>query len=183
MSEAAESLDRAAERRAFTLIGFLSVAVLAFLFWLLYFREGSAGAPSWVGSLPAVNALLNFTSAVFLVLGFLAIRAGKRELHMRLMLAALSVSALFLVSYVVYHHFQGDTRFLGQGLVRPIYFVILVSHILLSMVAVPLVLTTVFFAATRRFSRHRRIARFTFPVWLYVSVTGVAVFVLLRVWG
>ena len=183
MSDAAESLERGSERRAFTVIGALSIAVLAFLFWLLYFREGASEAPSWVSKLPALNALLNSTSAVLLVAGFLAIRARKRDLHMKLMLSAVGFSTLFLVSYILYHHFQGDTRFAGEGLIRPVYFFILISHILLSMAAVPLVLTTLFFAATKRFSRHRRLARFTFPVWLYVSVTGVAVFFLLKLWG
>lgn len=183
MSDPAESSDPRSERRAFAVIGALSVLVLSFLFWLLYFREGAAEVPPWVSRLPVLNAGLNFTSAVLLVAGFVAIRVRKRELHMKLMLSAVGVSGLFLVSYVVYHHFQGDTRFLGEGLVRPIYFFILASHILLSMVALPLVLTTLFFAATRRFSRHRRLARFTFPVWLYVSVTGVAVFFLLKLWG
>lgn len=176
-------LDRATERRAFLVIGVASVAVLVYLFWLLYFRPGAGEAPSWARSLPALNAALNFTSAVFLVSGFVAIRSRRRELHMKLMLTAVVFSALFLASYVVYHHYHGDTLFEGQGLVRPVYFFVLVSHILLSMVGLPLVLVTLFFAGTRRFHRHRRVARFTLPVWLYVSVTGVLVFFLLKIYG
>ena len=102
---------------------------------------------------------------------------------MKLMLAALLVASVFLASYVVYHHYHGDTRFEGQGPVRPIYFFVLVTHVLGSMVALPVVLATLFFAATRRFERHRRLARFTFPLWLYVSVTGVLVFLLLSRYG
>jgi len=126
-----------------------------------------------------MNAALNATSAVLLVSGFFAIRRGRRELHLKLMLGAVLVASVFLASYVTYHHYHGDTRFTGQGVVRPIYFFILVTHILGSMVALPVVLTTLFFALTRRFARHRRLARFTFPLWLYVSVTGVLVFFLL----
>jgi putative membrane protein len=176
-------LDRSTERKAFLVIGAASVAILVYLFWLLYFRQGSTEAPSWTRSLPALNAALNFTSAIFLASGFLAIRRGRRELHMKLMLSAVVFSALFLASYVVYHHYHGDTHFEGQGLVRPVYFFVLVSHIFLSMVGLPLVLTTLFFAGTRRFHRHRRVARVTFPIWLYVSVTGVLVFFLLATYG
>jgi len=164
-------------------IGLLSVAVLAYLFWLLYGRAGSTEPPSWTSSLPALNAALNATSAVVLVSGLLAIRRGRRELHRKLMLGALLVASVFLASYVTYHHYHGDTRFQGQGPVRLFYFIVLVTHILGSMVALPMVLTTLFFALTRRFERHRRLARFTFPLWLYVSVTGVLVFFLLSRYG
>ncbi len=120
---------------------------------------------------------------MLLVAGLLAIRSGRRELHIKLMLSAVGVAGLFLASYIVYHHFHGDTRFGGQGLIRPVYFFILISHIAGSIVALPLVLTTLFFAGTKRFERHLKIARVTFPVWLYVSVTGVTVFFLLKLWG
>jgi putative membrane protein len=149
----------------------------------LYFRSAGAGAPAWTSALPALNAGLNFTSAVLLTAGFVAIKNGRRERHQKLMVSAVVVAGTFLVSYIIYHHFHGDTRFGGQGLVRPTYFFILVSHILLSMVAVPMVLTTLFFAATEQFDRHKRIARYTFPIWLYVSVTGVLVFFFLKLWG
>jgi putative membrane protein len=171
------------DRNSFLVIGAASLLILAYLFWLLYFRAGSGDAPAWTRSLPALNAALNFTSAVFLTWGFLSIRRGRRELHRKLMLTAVLFSALFLASYVVYHHYHGDTHFGGHGVVRPLYFFVLVSHVLLSMVALPLVLTTLLFAATRRFDRHRRLARMTFPVWLYVSVTGVLVFFLLEAYG
>ena len=161
----------------------MSVGVLGFLFWLLYFRPAAAGAPSWTSSLPTLNACLNFTSAVLLTAGFVAIKNGNRERHKKLMLAAVFVAGTFLVSYIIYHHFHGDTRFGGEGLVRPVYFFVLISHIALSMVALPLVLTTLFFAGTEQFERHKKLARFTFPIWLYVSVTGVAVYFFLKLWG
>lgn len=159
----------------------LSAAIAAFLFWFIYFRESQPEAyPAWVTALPTVNALLNGLAACCLVGGYLAIRRGRREVHMRWMLSALTFSALFLVSYITYHHFHGDTLFPGQGWVRPVYFFILISHIVLSVVALPMILSTVLWAMLSRFASHRAIARWTLPVWLYVSVTGVAVYFLLR---
>ena len=96
------------------------------------------------------------------------------------MLGAVVFSVLFLTSYIVYHHFHGDTPFPGQGFIRPVYFVILISHIGLSIIALPMVLTTLYYAGTRQFQTHRKIARYTLPIWLYVSVTGVAVFLFLK---
>jgi putative membrane protein len=178
-----ESASRGSERRAFGVIAGSSAAILAYLLWLLYGRAGSAEPPPWTTSLPALNAVLNSTSSVLLSSGFLAIRRGRRGLHMKLMLGALFVASLFLASYVIYHHYHGDTRFGGEGASRPLYFFVLVTHILGSMAALPLVLATLYFALTQRFARHRRLARLTFPLWLYVSVTGVLVFVLLSRFG
>ncbi|HEY7817971.1 MAG TPA: DUF420 domain-containing protein [Vicinamibacteria bacterium] len=175
--------DRGTERRVFAAIGALSAAVLGYLFWLLYVREAGGEPPSWTSSLPALNAALNFSSALLLVAGYLAIRRGNRDLHRNLMLAALLVASVFLSSYVTYHHYHGDTRFTGEGPVRSVYFFVLVTHILGSMAALPMVLATLFFALTQRFERHRRLARFTFPLWLYVSITGVVVFFLLSRYG
>jgi putative membrane protein len=169
-----------AERRPLVWILPLSAAIAGFLIWLIYLKTARAAAPAWVASLPAANAFFNTCSACALTLGWLSIKRGDRRMHARCMLSAVAFSALFLASYVVYHNFHGDTRFPGQGLVRPIYFFILVSHIGLSIVALPMILSTLFYAATSRFESHRRIARLTLPVWLYVSVTGVVVFALLR---
>lgn len=168
-----------ASRRPFYVIGLLSAAVAAFLIWLIYFK-GRAEAPSWVASLPAANATFNSLSALCLVGGFWNIRRRRVDVHRRFMLSAASFSALFLVSYITYHFFHGDTRFPGQGWIRPVYFFVLITHILLSVIALPLIFATLYFALTSGFQIHRRIARWTFPVWLYVSVTGVAVFLILR---
>lgn len=157
----------------------VSGAIVGFLFWLIYFAPTVEGAAN-VAFLPAVNACLNATSAVLVSLGVLAIKNGKRDAHMRFMISATIASGLFLVCYIIYHTFQGDTKFQGQGFIRPIYFFILISHIILSVAVVPMILSTLFFAIFKRFDMHRRIARFTYPVWLYVSVTGVLVFLLLR---
>lgn len=132
-----------------------------------------------LGDLPAVNATLNGTSAVLLVAGYLAIRQGRVKLHRALMLSALSASILFLVSYLYYHYHVGTTYFTGQGWVRPVYFTILISHTILAVVIVPLVIVTLYRALRQDFPRHRRIARVTFPVWLYVSVTGILVYLML----
>lgn len=171
-----------AERRPLVWILPLSGAIAGFLIWLIYLKATPTAAPSWVASLPALNAFLNACAAGALTGGYRAIRRGDRATHVRCMLSAVAFSALFLVSYVVYHSFHGDTRFPGQGFVRPVYFFILVSHIVLSIVALPMILTTLFHAARGRFASHKRIARLTLPVWLYVSVTGVVVFALLRLY-
>ncbi|MGE5303714.1 MAG: DUF420 domain-containing protein [Alphaproteobacteria bacterium] len=126
--------------------------------------------------LPTLNAALNSLSAVLLVIGFLYIRFNNRRAHKTFMLAALACSTLFLVSYLVYHYQVGSVPFKGQGWIRPLYFSILLSHTILAAVVVPLVLITVTRGLRERFDAHRRIARWTFPVWLYVSVTGVVVY-------
>jgi putative membrane protein len=161
----------------------LSTLVIGFLLWLIYLKETPDRLVAGSSILPAVNALLNTLSACSLVAGFISIRRGLISTHRNFMLGALAFSALFLVSYILYHSAQGDTPFRGTGVVRPVYFFILISHILLTVVALPMILTTVFFALTSRFTAHRRVARITFPAWLYISVTGVAIFFMLRVFS
>ena len=169
--------------RAFMIINALTSAVaLAFLFWLLYLRHGG-GSTSTLSFLPAVNAALNATTTIFLVRGWFAIKSGNRALHAFCQKSAFVFSAVFLVCYIVYHSVHGDSHFQGQGWLRPVYFFILISHILLSMAALPMVLATFFFALTARFETHRKLARWTFPIWLYVSVTGVLVFAFLKVFS
>ncbi len=132
----------------------------------------------------ALNASLNGTSAVLLGCGYWAIRNGKIAVHKRFMVAAFAVSTVFLVSYLVYHYRVGHVAFQGQGWVRPVYFVLLISHTILAIVIVPLILVTLRRAWMERFDKHRIIARWTFPLWMYVSVTGVIVYVLLyQVYG
>src|SRR5262245_1521850 len=126
--------------------------------------------------LPALNASLNALSAACLLLGYLCIRARKRDAHRAFMLAAVCSSTLFLVSYLVYHFHVGSVRFQGEGLLRTVYLSILLSHTVLAALVVPLVITTLFRALRGRFDAHRRLARYTLPVWAYVSVTGVVVY-------
>jgi uncharacterized membrane protein YozB (DUF420 family) len=127
----------------------------------------------------ALNASLNGISAVLLAGGYLAIRRGKREVHKRFMISAFIVSCAFLVSYLVYHYRVGHVPFGGHGWIRPVYFTLLISHTILAVVIVPLILVTLRKAWTERFDKHRAIARWTLPLWFYVSVTGVIVYVLL----
>jgi putative membrane protein len=137
-------------------------------------------APDWVSALPAANATFNSLSALCLVFGYVNIRRRNRVVHERFMWGATTFSGLFLISYITYHFFHGDTHFPGQGLIRPVYFFVLITHIGLSMVALPLILATLWYSVTGRFQFHRRIAKWTFPIWLYVSVTGVLVFFILK---
>src|ERR1700758_2242800 len=126
----------------------------------------------------AVNALLNGTSAVVLACGYVAIRSGKVAVHKAFMIAAFVVSCAFLVSYLVYHYRVGHVAFQGQGWIRPVYFVLLLTHTVLAIVIVPLILITLRRAWLQRFDKHRLIARWTLPLWFYVSVTGVIVYVM-----
>jgi uncharacterized membrane protein YozB (DUF420 family) len=132
-----------------------------------------------VHDLPAVNASLNALSGGLLVAGYIMIRARRIQLHRRLMTAAFITSSIFLVFYVIYHAQVGSVPFRRTGLVRPIYFTILISHVILAATVVPLALITFSRGLKGRYPQHVRIARWTFPVWLYVSVTGVLVYVLL----
>jgi putative membrane protein len=127
----------------------------------------------------ALNATLNAASAILLAGGYAAIRTGKREVHKRFMISAFLVSCAFLVSYLVYHYRVGHVVFQGQGIIRPIYFALLISHTILAVVIVPLILITLRRAWLGRFDRHRIIARWTLPLWFYVSVTGVVVYIML----
>ncbi len=158
------------------IIGLTSLVVVAGVGLLLVGR-GPQAAPAYdVSALPAVNALLNGTSALLLTAGFGFIRRRNVAAHRACMLSAFGVSTLFLVSYLVYHAQAGSVPFQGRGWIRPVYFALLLSHVALAAVIVPLALTTIYRAWTERFDRHRRIARWTLPIWLYVSVTGVVVY-------
>jgi putative membrane protein len=168
--------------RTFMIINLaVSGAAIAFLFWLIYVRKGG-GDSATLSFLPAVNAALNATTTAFLIRGWFAIRAGDRALHAFCQKTAFIFSSLFLVCYIIHHSLHGDTRFTGEGWIKSVYFTILISHILLSIVALPMVLATFFFAITQRFATHRKLARVTFPLWLYVSITGVLIFAFLKVY-
>jgi putative membrane protein len=158
----------------------VSGLAVSFLLWLLYVHRAPVDfARRWM-FLPALNAFLNGMCAITLCVGLYFIKHRNREAHRTSMLLAFVFSSIFLVSYIVNHALHGDTIFPGQGAVRTLYLSILASHVILSIVALPMVLTTFFFSLTGRFAMHRRIARLTFPIWLYVSITGVVVFVFLK---
>ena len=161
----------------------VSALASAFLFWLVYAHHAPEAYAMRLRFLPALNALFNGLSAIALVVGLLLIKRKRIAAHRAAMLTAFAFSTLFLVSYITNHYLHGDMLFPGpHNAVWMAYIVILISHITLSVVALPLVLITFFFALTGRYSTHRKIARWTYPIWLYVSVTGVIVGGLLAGW-
>ncbi len=131
-----------------------------------------------IADLSHVNALLNAISSIFLIAGYGAIRRGRRDRHRACMLAAAAVSVLFLISYLTYHFNSGLARFGGEGAIRVFYFAFLIAHVAIAIVIVPLVPITLFRALSGRFDRHRRIARWTLPLWLYVTTSGVVIYIM-----
>lgn len=172
--------EKPSSKVAVSIILLVSALACAFLFWLIYFKptpDLEAGAYAW---LPALNALLNALSATALCIGIVMIKQGRQLAHKRYMAAAFLFSTLFLLCYIAHHSLHGDTVFPKELGWRNIYYGVLISHIILSIVALPLVLTTFYLSLSGRLTSHRKVAKITFPIWLYVSVTGVIIFVLLR---
>ena len=132
-----------------------------------------------VSDLPALNATLNAACAVLLIIGWTLIKRGRIQQHRRVMIAAVCTSALFLISYLVYHAQVGSVRFTGTGPIRIVYFTVLLTHTVLAAAIVPMVLVTLSRGLSGKYDPHRRIARWTMPIWLYVSITGVIVYVML----
>ncbi len=158
----------------------VSLTASAFLCWLVYFHHPSDATNTHLAFLPALNALLNGLCTIALLIGYRYIRRGALIEHRNSMFTAFFFSTLFLVSYITNHALHGDARFPGHGTARFVYlWILLTPHILASMVALPLVLITFFLSLTGRFPLHRRVARYTFPLWLYVSVSGVIVYAML----
>jgi putative membrane protein len=171
--------------KAFGIILFLGAAVFAFLLWLVYLKKSLGTTSGIIANLDSVNAGLNSLSTLFLIGGLIAILRRKYNVHMKFMFSALTSSALFFVCYVIYHSFQGEHRFPKTGAahaVRPYYLLLLASHIVLSAVAVPMILASFYLSLSGRYALHKRVSRVTFPIWLYVSVTGVVVYVMLRMY-
>jgi len=171
------------DRTVFSLIGAFSLSIIIFLIWLIYLNDYHGEIPEWTFNLSGWNAIFNSSSALCLIFGYVAIRKQKIKVHRSFMVMAVLFSTGFLISYVLYHHFHGDTKFLGEGWVRILYFFILISHIILAVCIIPLILITLFFALNRRFVQHRKIARITLPLWFYVSVTGVMVYFFLKAYS
>ena len=175
-------VTRLSDRAVLSVIAVVSAVALLVLATLLLGRAAAGSVGPSVGALPTVNALLNTASAVLLTAGFVFIRRRNVAAHRACMLGAFAVSVLFLVCYVVYHAYAGSRPFAGQGWIRPVYFGLLVSHIVLAAAIVPLALTTIYRGLSAQLDRHKRLARRTLPIWLYVSVTGVIVYLLLYHW-
>jgi putative membrane protein len=166
------------DKKYLVLIAILSVLipiVVAMLFFMP--KEGSSQVD--VSFLPTLHAILNSMTAIALVIGYYNIRKGNINVHRGAMATAFGLSAIFLVSYVTYHFLGERTIYGGDGLLKLFYYFILLTHIVLAVVIVPLVLLSMYFAISEQFNRHKRISRWTFPIWLYVAVTGVLVYILI----
>jgi len=174
--------DLSPRKALLTILG-LSAVIFGFLIWLVYFKQAANYSSEFIGNLAAVNAFWNFITTVFLLLGYREIKRRNFDKHLKYMFAALGASSLFFIGYVVYHAFHGETKFLAQGIIRPVYFFVLISHIVLSAISVPLILSSFYFSLAGKFESHRKVSRWTFPLWLYVSVTGVMIFVMLKIFN
>lgn len=183
LPNSASMLQNFDSKKAIQLIIGVSIVAVIFLFWLIYFKPPMVTQISWISKLSYFNALFNGLSTIFLLLGLNEIRKKQFNKHMKYMISAFISSTMFLVCYVVYYNFVGETKFMTEGVVRYIYFFILISHIILSIFVVPMILTTFFYSFSGRFIQHKKLARWTFPIWLYVSVTGVLIFIFLKVFG
>lgn len=159
--------------------GVVSTVALAILGYLLLLRRGS-GEPGALAFMPAVNACFNALTAVLLVLAVIAIKNKQVLRHQTLMLSAFASSSFFLVGYLAYHYVHGDTKYPGTGAMRGVYLLVLASHVLLSIPVVPMCLAAFYFAFKKKFVTHKKLTKVLFPIWLYVSVTGVLVFFMLR---
>lgn len=170
---------RLEDKKFFLFNAVVSALALSLLAWLLLIRRGTAGGAD-LSFMPAVNASFNALAATLLLAGLVSIKQRRVDLHKRFMVSAFAASSLFLIGYVTYHYVHGDTKYTGVGPIRTVYFGILISHVLLSIGVVPLALTAFYYAWRKRFSTHAKVARILFPIWLYVSITGVVIYFMLR---
>ncbi len=166
------------DRRFFVFNAVVSTAALALLAWLLLIRRGADGGLD-LSFMPAINAGWNALSTVLLISAYVAIKQRKIDVHRHLMVAAFVSSSLFLVGYVAYHYVHGDTHY--EGAFRTPYLIILASHVLLSVAVVPMALSAFYFAWKKRFSTHKKITKILWPIWVYVSITGVVIWYMLHV--
>jgi len=163
------------------IVAIIAVSAVAslFLFWLIYFHPPADVSGTHLSFLPALDALLNALAAIALVVGFGFIRAKQVAPHRASMFIAFVFSSVFLAAYITNYALHGEMHFQGEGGIRWVYFPLLISHIVLAVVVLPMILITFFLSLSGRFPAHRRLARYTFPIWLYVSVTGVIVYLML----
>jgi putative membrane protein len=168
-----------ADRTFFAWNAVVSTAAVGFIAYILRRDAGPTGAVD-LSFVPAVNAACNALASACLVTGYVAIRRRRVHLHRLCMVTAFAMSAVFLVGYLSYHYVHGDTKYAGGGVGRVVYLAVLASHVVLSIAVVPGCLTSFYFAVTKQFERHRRLNRVFLPIWLYVSVTGVLIYFLLR---
>lgn len=170
-------------KNAVAIIVLVGVASFITIFVMMFFGKEVVHNYKWVQNLPMFNVFFNSLSIIFLLLGYNEIKKRNFAKHSKYVIFAFIASSFFLVGYLIHAYFTGDSKFMGEGVVRPIYFFILISHIILSAFVVPLVLTSFFLALKGKFELHKKVSRFTFPIWLYVSVTGIVVFIFLRIYN
>lgn len=166
------------DKRVFQIIMILSVVVFAVVV-ILYSLPKQESIPPWAEFLPMLNACINGTCSVLLITSLMAIKKKNIQLHKKLNITTFVLSSIFLVSYIVFHSFGVETRFPIDHPVRPFYLFILLTHIILAAVVLPLVLVSFYFGLTGKIEKHRKVSKFTFPVWLYVTVTGVVVYLMI----
>ncbi|MBR9859472.1 DUF420 domain-containing protein [bacterium] len=158
-------------------------AVTVFVFLVVLILKSGLISPSnppeWIFNLPLLNALINGTCAILLILSLMAIRKKKIKVHKTLNITTFLLSALFLISYIVFHLFVPSTSFGGEGTIRTVYFIILISHIILAAIILPLILISFWFGLKMDVKRHKKVVRFTYPIWLYVAITGVVVYLMI----
>jgi len=166
--------------KANLLIGLTSLCIFSFVIYIVYLNPTQSNVPQWVKTIPSVNAFFNFLTSLFLILAIYFVKVQKNiPKHKIFIMCAIISSILFLIGYSFYHALHGDTKFIAQGSIRYIYFFLLISHIVLSFFQVPLILSTLYNALILNYETHKKLARITFPVWLYVSVTGIIVYIFL----
>jgi putative membrane protein len=180
MTDSTLGVARKSDRPFWIVNAVVSILALALLAYLLLLRQGSRADAHALAFMPAVNASFNAMSAVLLVLAVRAIKAKQVARHQALMISAFASSTFFLVGYLAYHYVHGDTKYPGTGALRGVYLALLASHVLLSIPVVPMCLAAFYYAFRRSFATHKRITKVLFPIWLYVSITGVLVFAMLR---
>jgi len=158
------------------IIGILSVAIPVVVAILMFIPQTGKLGDLNVSFLPHLNAVINTATALALLSGYIFIRNGKKQYHITAMITAFVLSSIFLVSYVIYHYQAPPTKFMGEGFIKGVYFFILLTHIILAAVVVPFVLLSIYFGISKQYEKHRRIVKWTFPIWLYVAITGVVVY-------
>ncbi|WP_394825256.1 DUF420 domain-containing protein [Pendulispora albinea] len=177
---AESALSKNTDRPFWIVNAVVSILALSLLTYLLLIRQTSPGDSAALAFMPAVNATFNAIAAVLLVLAVVAIKKKQVTRHQALMLSAFASSSLFLVGYLAYHYVHGDTKYPGEGGARVVYLLILASHVILSIPVLPMCLAAFYYAFQRNFVTHKKITKLLFPIWLYVSITGVVVFAMLR---
>ncbi|WP_210486949.1 DUF420 domain-containing protein [Rufibacter aurantiacus] len=174
-----KTLGNPNDTRYLIIISVLSVVVPLLVAFLMFMPQSGKLGDLDVSFLPQLHAVLNSLTAIALIIGYYQIKKQNRRLHRFAMVCAFMLSVVFLVSYVIYHYQAAPTPYGGEGTLRMVYYFILITHIVLAAVIVPLVLLSVYFALSEQYVRHRKVSRWTFPLWLYVAITGVVVYVMI----